>query len=145
MMFMTRRLQKLARKKRVPLNACCIDLTHAYISLPRTLVWKAIARFGVPQQMISVIRQFHDGMRAYTRDDVECSGWFPVEHSLRQGCVLTPLLFNILFAAVINLALTRFEVDKDVMDTLVSLRKKTGAGGGVANSQVVCLAYNTAT
>ena len=40
-----------------------------------------------------------------------------------------PLLFNMFFVAVISVAYTRFKVDKDTMDALVHLRKKTGAGG----------------
>ena len=65
--------------------------------------------------MISVIRQFHDGMRARVRlDDRACSGWFAVEQGLRQGCVLAPLLFDIFFAAVINVAYTRFKADEDI-------------------------------
>ena len=80
--------------------------------------------------MISVIRQVHDGMRACVRlDGRVCSRWFAVEQALRQGCVLAPLLFNIFFAAVINLASTRFKADKGIMDALVHLRKKGGAGG----------------
>ena len=46
----------------------------------------------------------------------------------RPGCVLTPLLFDI-FAAVINVAYTRLKADKDLMNPLVHLRKKKGAGG----------------
>ena len=80
MMFVVRRLQELARQKRIPLYACFIDLTKAYDSVDRTLLWKVLGRFGVPQRMISVTRQFHDGMRACVRlDDGECSEWFPVE------------------------------------------------------------------
>ena len=80
--------------------------------------------------MISVIRHFHDGMRAYVRlDDRACSRWFAVEQGLRQGCVLTLLLFNIFFAAVINVASMRSKADKSIMDALVHLRKKRGAGG----------------
>ena len=81
--------------------------------------------------MISAIRQFYDGMRACVRlDDRVCSGWFAVDQCLRQGCVLAPLLFNIFFAAVINVASTRFKADKGIMDAfLVHLRKKRRAGG----------------
>ena len=62
--------------------------------------------------------------------DRVCSGWFAVEHGLHQGCMLASLPFNIFFAAVINVAYTRFKADKDIMDALVHLRKKKRAGGG---------------
>ena len=129
MMFVIRRLQELARNKRISLYVCFIDLTKAYDSVDRTLLWTVLARFGVPQNMISMIRQFHDGMRACVRfDDRVCSRWFGVEQ-VRQGCVLAPLLFNIFFAAVITVDSKGFKADKGIMDALVHLRKKRGAGG----------------
>ena len=80
--------------------------------------------------MISVSRQFHDGMRACVRlDNRVCSRWFAVGQDLRQGCVLAPLLFDIFFAEVINVASARFKADKGIMSALVHLRKKKGAGG----------------
>ena len=138
MMFVIRRLQELARKKRIPLYVCFIDLTKAYDSVDRSLLWTVVARFRVPQIMISVIRQFHDGMRACVRlDDRVCSWWFAVEQALRQGCVLAPLLFNIFFAVVINLASARFKVNKCIMDALARLRKETEAGAGGSNCRRV--------
>ena len=69
-------------------------------------------------------------MRAWVRlDDRVCSRLFPVKQGLRQGCVLAPLLFSIFFAAVINVASTRFKADKGIMDALIHLRKKRAAGG----------------
>ena len=69
MMFMVCRLQELAREKRIPLYVCFIDLTKAYDSVDRTLFWTVLARFGVPQIMISVVRQFYDGLQACVRLD----------------------------------------------------------------------------
>ena len=142
MMFVIRRLQELARKKQIPLYVCFIKLTKAYDSVDRTLLWTVLARFGVPQNMISVTRQFHDGMRACVRlDDRVCSGGFAMEKGLRQGCVLAPLLFNIFFAAVVNVASTRFKADKGIMDALVYLRGKKGAEGrGEATAEEPALA-----
>ena len=129
-MFVISRLQELARKKRIPLYIWFISLTKAYDSVDRTLLWTALARFSVPHNMISVIRQFHDSMPACVRlDDRVCSGWFAVEQGLHQGCVLAPLLFNIFFAAVMNMSSARFKTDKDIRDALVHLRKKRREGG----------------
>ena len=92
MMFVIRRLQELVRKKRIPLYVCFIDLTRAYDSVDGTLLWAVLAHFEVPKNMISVIRQFHDGMRACVwLDDGVCSGWSAVEQGLRRGCVLAHL------------------------------------------------------
>ena len=43
--------------------------------------------------------------------------------------MLAPLLFNIFSAVVINVAYMHFMADTDIMDALVHLRKKKGAGG----------------
>ena len=109
-----------------------LDLTEEYDSVDRTLLWTVLDHFDVPQNTMSVIRQFHDDMRACVRlDDELRSGWFAVDQGLRQGCVLAPLLFNIFVAAVINVAYTRFKAVKDIMDALLwcTLLNKTGAGG----------------
>ena len=84
MMFVFCRLQELARKKRIPLYVCFIDLTKAYDSTDRTLLWTVLARFGVPQNMISVIRQFHGGMRA--RGGLQWNNVFVKGACLRPSC-----------------------------------------------------------
>ena len=72
--------------------------------------------------MINVIRMFHDGMRARVLlYDGDFSAWFNVCQGLRQRCVLSPLLFNIFFAAVVIVVLQRFAEDPLIVSDLVYL------------------------
>ena len=43
-------------------------------------------------------------------DDGRCSELFEVAHGLRQGCVLSLLLFNVFFAGIFFVALERYSV-----------------------------------
>ena len=83
MILVVRRLQEVGRKARVSLVMCFIDL-KSYDTVDRTLLWQVLTRIGVPPQMMAVIQQFHDGMKASVQpDDGVCSDWFEVDQGLR--------------------------------------------------------------
>ena len=124
MMFVVRRLQELGRTSNISLETCFIDLIKAYELVDRLLLWEVLARFRVPPRMIKVIRIFHDGIHERARvqfDDGDFSARFNVCQGLRQGCVLSPLLFNIFFAAIIIVVLQRFAEDALIVSDLMYL------------------------
>ena len=41
-----------------------VDLQKAYDSVPRTALWKVLEKHGTPPRLLSVVRSFHEGMRA---------------------------------------------------------------------------------
>ena len=137
MMFVVRRLQKIVRKAGVSLFMCFLDLQKAYDTVDHTFLWQVLTRIGVPPQMIAVIQQFHDGMRACVQpDDGVCLDWLEVEQGLWQGCVLSPLLFNIFFAAVLTVILQIFSEDTVILAELMEPEgtadvDATGAGYGL--------------
>ena len=130
MMFVVRRLQEVGRKAGVSLQMCFIALQRAYDTVDRTLLWQVLTRIGVSPQMIAVIQQFHDGTRACVRpDDGVCPDWSEVEQGLRQECVLSPLLSNIFFAAVLNDVLQRFSEESAILAELVHLKEPSMSMG----------------
>ena len=51
-----------------------------------------------------MVRQFHDGMLARVQNGGEFSDPFHVTNGVKQGCVLAPTLFNMMFSAMLTAA-----------------------------------------
>ena len=129
-MFAVRRLKKLGRKARVPIFLYFIDLQKAYDSVDRTLLCQVLARFGALLLRINVIHQFHDGMRSSVQnDDGQFLEWFEAVQGLRQRCMISPLLFNVLFAAILLVALQRFSEEADILADLAHLQEQPSKAG----------------
>ena len=73
-----------------------IGLKKAYDSVPRAATWLVLAKHGVPDILISVIKSLHDSMQAGISMEGNLAN-INVSNGLRQGCVLAPTLF-ILFS-----------------------------------------------
>ena len=58
-----------------------------------------MAKCGCPTKFIAMVRQFHDGILARVQNDGEFSYPFPVTNGVKQGCVLAPTLFSMMFTA----------------------------------------------
>ena len=72
--------------------------------------------------MIKTIRIFHVGTRARVQlEDGDFLAWFNVCQGFRQGYVLSPLLFNIFFTAVIIVVLQGFAEDPLIVSDMVYL------------------------
>ena len=79
-----------------------VDLTKVFDIVSREGLWKIMAKFGCPT--IAMVRQFHDGMLARVQNDGEFSDPFPVTNGVKQGCVLAPALFSMMFSAMLTAA-----------------------------------------
>ena len=102
MVFAARQLQEKCQEQNADVFSTFVDLTKAFDTVSREGLWKIMAKFGCPKKFTTIVRQFHDGMQARVQDLGELSDPFPVTNGVKQGCVLAPTLFSMMFAAMLH-------------------------------------------
>nr|VZI28302.1 unnamed protein product [Spirometra erinaceieuropaei] len=101
MIFAARQLQEKCQEMRTHLNSTFVDLTKAFDTVNREGMWKIMRKFGCPERFTQMVRQLHDGMMARVTDNGAVSEAFAVTNGVKQGCVLAPTLFSLMFSAML--------------------------------------------
>nr|VZI25489.1 unnamed protein product [Spirometra erinaceieuropaei] len=101
MIFAARQLQEKCQEMRTHLYSTFVDLTKAFDTVNREGLWKIMQKFGCPERFTQMVRQLHDGMMARVTDNGAVSGAFAVTNGVKQGCVLAPTLFSLMFSAML--------------------------------------------
>ena len=71
-----------------------IDLQKAFDSVPRSRLWKCLEEeYGVVGRMINAIKSLYEVCICKVRTGHENEKWFEVKTGVKQGSVLSPLLF----------------------------------------------------
>ena len=72
-------------------------------------LWEALKRYGVSGDLLRAIRALYQASEACVKVDGECSEWFEVKQGVRQGCPMSPWLFNIFLDMVVREARASFQ------------------------------------
>ena len=89
-----RQLVEKTLEHRSELCLCFIDLSKAYDSVNREALMVVLRKCGVPDHMVKLIAQMYAGTWCQVKMEGEVSERFEVKTGARQGCVLSPILFN---------------------------------------------------
>ena len=74
---------------------CLIDYTKAFDYLHHNKLWKILQEKGIPDHLTCLLRNLYAGQEATVRTRLETTDWFQIGKGVRQGCVLSPCLFNL--------------------------------------------------
>ena len=75
--------------------------TSALLTMPKPLTvwiktnWKILKEMGIPYHLTCLLRNLYAGQGATVRTGHETMDWFQIGKGVRQGCILSPCLFNI--------------------------------------------------
>ena len=88
-----------------PLYMCFIDFQKAFDSVQHEKLWWAMLDMGFPPQLVQLLSSLYKNQKACVRIAGVLSDWFSIQKGVRQGCILSPYLFNIVSETVMRKAL----------------------------------------
>ena len=86
---------KKARELQKNIYFCFIDYGKAFDCVDHNKLWKIVEEMGIPDHLTCLLRNMYAGQEAIVRTGHRSTDWFQIGKGVRQGCILSPCLFNL--------------------------------------------------
>ena len=74
---------------------CFIDYAKASDCVDHNKLWKILQEMGIPDHLTCLLRNLYAGQEATVKTGHGTTDWFQMRKGVRQGCILSPCLFNL--------------------------------------------------
>ena len=74
---------------------CFTDYSKAFNCVDHPTLWNMMEEMGIPEHMVQLIRSLYAYQEANVRTEYGDTESFSIVKGVRQGCVLSPYLFNL--------------------------------------------------
>ena len=71
-----------------------MDYSKGLDCMDHNKVWKILKEMGIPDHLTCLLRNLYAGQEATIRTGHGTTDWFQIGKGVRQGCILSPCLFN---------------------------------------------------
>ena len=82
------------KSKEFQKNICFIDYAKAFDCVDHNKLWKILQEMGIPDYLTCLLRSLYAGQEATVITGHGTTDWFQIGKGVRQGCMLSPCLFN---------------------------------------------------
>ena len=86
---------KKQESSRKTIYFCFIDYAKAFDCVDQNKLWKILKEMGIPDHLTCLLRNLYAGQKATVRTGCGTTDWFQIGKGVRQGCILSPYLFNL--------------------------------------------------
>ena len=84
-----------AREFQKNIYLCFIDNAKAFDCVDHNKLWKILKEMGIPDHLTCLLRNLYAGQEATVRTRHGTPDWSQIGKGVRQGCILSPCLFNL--------------------------------------------------
>ena len=97
---------------------CFIDYAKAFDCVDLNKPWKILKEMGIPDHLTCLLRNLYAGQEATVRTGHARTDWFQIGKGVRQGCILSPCLFNFYAEYIMrNAGLEEISITSDMQMT----------------------------
>ena len=86
---------KKAKEFQKNIYFCFIDYAKAFDCVDQNKLWKILKEKGIPDHLTGLLRNLFAGEESIVRTGHGTKDWFKIGKEVRQGCLLSPCLFNL--------------------------------------------------
>ena len=86
---------KKAREFQKNIYFCFIDYAKVFDYVDHNKLWKILKEMGILDHLTCLLRHLYAGQEATVRTGHGTTDWFQIGRGVRQGCILSPCLFNL--------------------------------------------------
>ena len=87
-------IMEKAREFQNNIYFCFIDYDKAFDCVDHNKLWKILKEMEIPDHLICLLRTLYAGQETTVRTGHGTTDWFQIGKGVRQGCILSPCLFN---------------------------------------------------
>ena len=87
-------IMEKAREFQINIYFCFMDYAKAFDCVDHNKLWKILKEMGIPDHLTYLLRNLYAGQEATVRTGHGTTDWFQIGIGVRQGCILSPCLFN---------------------------------------------------
>ena len=84
-----------AREFQKNIYFCFIDYAKVFDCVDHHKLWRILIEMGIPDDLTCLLRNLYAGQEATVRTGCGTTDWFQIRKRVRQGCILSPCLFNL--------------------------------------------------
>nr|CAH8852710.1 unnamed protein product [Trichobilharzia regenti] len=77
-----------------PTTVVFLDIKAAFDSLDRTVLWNCLLERGAPEKFVNILKALYRNTLGRVKAHNQLSSLFPTKSGVRQGCLISPFLFN---------------------------------------------------
>ena len=93
-------VKKYCHNRKKNLFGCFVDFSKAFDSVPRDILLEKLKNRGINGNIFEIIKTIYSNDMASVKFGTKSSPPFRTNRGVRQGCVLSPLLFNIFLSDI---------------------------------------------